>query len=95
MTEIKPAEVVTPAPGPRIVTREGRVVIAFSIQSPTYFGLESIDTRRLIYFLHSEDAAIELKKYAGRRVIVTGEEFLDQRWKLTPILDVQEILVVP
>lgn len=79
----------------RIVSREGRVIISRSIQAPTDYALESLDTRRTINYLHSEDLGVNLKVYAGRKVIVTGEELMDKRWARTPIVEVESIRLVP
>jgi uncharacterized protein YgiM (DUF1202 family) len=79
----------------RVVSREGRVIISRSIQAPTDYALESLDTRRTINYLHSEDLGVNLKVYAGRKVIVTGEELMDQRWTRTPIVEVESIRLVP
>jgi hypothetical protein len=94
----EPAPVVTTPPSKpvrRIVTREGTVIYARSIQSPTKFALESFETHRTINFLHSEQTGLSLKAYAGKKVLVTGEELLDVRWKQIPILDVQDIQLAP
>lgn len=82
------------APAPkRIVIREGRVVYSRSIQAPTKFALESQETHRLINYLHTEQTGLNLKSFAGRKVVVTGEELLDARWAYTPILEVDDISV--
>jgi len=85
----------TEAPPRRVVSREGRVIISRSIQAPTDYALESLDTRRTINYLHSEDLGVNLKVYAGRKVIVTGEELIDKRWTQTPIVEVESIRLVP
>jgi hypothetical protein len=85
----------TEVPPRRVVSREGRVIISRSIQAPTDFALESLDTRRTINYLHSEDLGVNLKVYAGRKVIVTGEELIDKRWTRTPIVEVESIRLVP
>jgi hypothetical protein len=99
-----PITATTPAPGSqtaveispiRTVSREGKVVVSRSIQAPTEYGLESLQTHRMINYLHSEEAGIKLKVYGGRKVIVTGEELIDVRWTNTPILEVQTIHLVP
>jgi uncharacterized protein YgiM (DUF1202 family) len=82
-------------PPRRIVSREGRVIISRSIQAPTDYALESLDTRRTINYLHSEDLGVNLKVYAGRKVIVEGEELMDKRWTRTPIVEVERIRLVP
>jgi uncharacterized protein YgiM (DUF1202 family) len=85
----------TETPPRRVVSREGRVIISRSIQAPTDYALESLDTRRTINYLHSEDLGVNLKVYAGRKVIVEGEELLDKRWSRTPIVEVERIRLVP
>jgi hypothetical protein len=85
----------TEVPPRRVVSREGRVIISRSIQAPTDYALESLDTRRTINYLHSEDLGVNLKVYAGRKVIVTGEELIDKRWTRTPIVEVESIRLVP
>jgi hypothetical protein len=76
------------------VSREGVVIVSRSIQAPTDYALENMEARRTINYLHSEDPALKLKNFAGRRVIVTGEELLDRRWAHTPIIEVETIRLV-
>lgn len=91
-----PSTSPTPEPPPRrTVSREGVVIISRSIQAPTSYALESKEARRTINYLHTEDPALKLKNFGGRRVIVTGEELLDQRWANTPIIEVETIRLVP
>jgi uncharacterized protein YraI len=86
----------TPEPqARRIVMREGRVVYSRSIQAPTTFALESQETHRLINYLHTEQVGLKLKSFAGRKVLVTGEELLDSRWANIPILEVEDIRITP
>ena len=80
---------------PRIVTREGIVIVTLSIQAPTVYALQSAETRRTINYLHSENLGINLKNFGGRRVIVSGEELLDPRWTNTPLLEVESLRLVP
>lgn len=75
----------------RIVTREGLVKRALSIQAPTGFGLESIDTGKLINYLDPDSLGIKLDQYRNRRIRVRGEEFVDRRWPGTPILRIENI----
>jgi hypothetical protein len=89
-TEIAPADVPR-----RVVIREGRLVYSRSIQAPTTFALESLETKRLINYLHSEQDGLNLKAFAGRKVFVTGEELLDARWARIPLLDVEDIAISP
>jgi uncharacterized protein YgiM (DUF1202 family) len=92
---IEPAPQVVPETPPRrTVSREGVVIVSRSIQAPTDYALENMEARRTINYLHSEDPALKLKNFAGRRVIVTGEELLDRRWAHTPIIEVETIRLV-
>ena len=90
----------TPEPKPdepppkRIVQREGIVRGTFSIQAPTQFELISPDNRRAINYLYSTSPSLDLSQYKGLRIIVTGEESLDERWKNTPVIAIQRITVV-
>jgi uncharacterized protein YgiM (DUF1202 family) len=102
-----PPPVVTPAPAPppapepepvlvkRVVTREGVVRRSVSIQAPTYFVLESLDNQKAIDYLFSPTTNIVLKEFKGKRVVVTGEEGLDERWPNTPVLTVETLQAVP
>jgi hypothetical protein len=90
---VEPEPPVEPTPR-RVVIREGRVVVAFSPQAPTRFGLMSLETRRLINFLHTEVEGLNLRAFAGRDVFVTGEELLDARW-VTPLIEVETIHLAP
>jgi len=91
-----PAPTETPEPLPkRVISREGLVIYSRSIQAPTDYAVESLDTHRTINYLHTEDQAIKLKQFAGRKVIITGEELLDERWRNTPIIEVEAIRLVP
>jgi SH3-like domain-containing protein len=79
----------------RVVSREGLVVVSRSIQAPTSYALEHRESRRIVNYLHSESEDINLKRFAGRKVIVTGEELIDHRWVNTPIVEVESIRLVP
>lgn len=91
----------TPTPAPvdttppkRVVSREGTVIVSRSIQAPTAFALENRESRRTVNYLHSESDDINLKKFAGKKVVVSGEELVDQRWINTPIIEVESIQVL-
>lgn len=100
----KPAEVtaptaaptaVAPAPvEPRIVQREGVVRRTFSIQAPTTFALVNADTGKTVNYLYTKAKDLDLRRYKGLRIIVTGEEGLDERWLNTPVITIQKIQVV-
>ncbi len=89
----------------RIVKREGTVSRAHNIQAPSYFEMEGWDSGKVINYLHSPEEQvmdekskktksipkIDLELYVGRRVIVTGEELIDKRWRSTPVIEVEAI----
>ena len=95
----RPAEVETsPAEEiliKRIVTREGVVKRSVSIQAPTYFVLESINNGKTINYLFSPSTNVALKDFRGRRIMVTGEELLDERWPNTPVINIDSLQPVP
>jgi hypothetical protein len=103
-----PAVTPTPAPTPaeatpeapiemvkKVVSREGFLKGSVSIQSPTYFELRSLDTGKAINYVFSPSTNLVLKEFKGMRVIVTGEEVLDERWQNTPVLVVDTLQPVP
>jgi len=81
-------------PPKRVVMREGIVRGTFSIQAPTHFELISPDTRRTIDYLHTTSPSLDLSQYKGLRIVVSGEEGLDERWGNTPVITIQKIQVV-
>lgn len=95
----------TPGPAPepreeilvkRVVSREGIVKRSVSIQAPTYFVLAALDTGKTINYVYSStNSNVVLKDYFDQRVIVTGEELLDERWPNTPVITVDTIEAVP
>ncbi|MGZ4974480.1 MAG: hypothetical protein ACXWDN_17100, partial [Limisphaerales bacterium] len=89
---VAPAPEVSNEPPPkRVVTREGTVKKARNIQSPTDYELHDARTGEAIEYLMSATADKTLKPYLGMRVLVTGPEVLDARWKSTPIVEVENI----
>ena len=79
----------------RIVTREGVVKRSVSIQAPTYFVLESVANGKTINYLFSPSTNVALKDFRGRRIMVTGEELLDERWPNTPVINIDSLQPVP
>ncbi len=79
---------------PRTVSHEGVVKPTVSIQAPTKFGLHSKENGKLINYLYSPTAALEMSRYVGLHIIVSGQEGLDERWVNTPVLTIQKIYVV-
>ena len=90
-----PAPTAAEEPPPkRVVQREGMVRGTFSIQAPTRFELISPDNGRTINYLYTTSSELDLSRYKGLRIIVTGEEGLDERWRNTPVITIQKIEVV-
>lgn len=81
-------------PPKRVVQREGLVRGTVSIQAPTPFALVSPDNGRLIDYLYTTARELDLSQYKGMRIIVTGEEALDDRWGNTPVITIQKITVL-
>ncbi len=89
----------------RIAKREGTLKKAINIQAPTDYRLEGLDGKETINYVTSPEEQkmdektkkmvtvpkIDLRPYVGKKVIITGEEALDRRWELTPILTVESI----
>lgn len=100
VTSTEPSTNATPTvaenepPPKRIVQREGLVRGTFSIQAPTKFELISPDNHKAINYLFSDSPDLDLSRYKGLRIIVTGEEALDERWRNTPVITIQKIQVV-
>src|ERR1043166_2024129 len=96
---ITPPEIPAPVVAPkieaededvkRIVTREGFVRRSVSIQAPTYFVLENLSNGKTINYLYSPSTNLVLKDLKGKRIIVTGEEMLDERWPTTPVIAIE------
>jgi hypothetical protein len=79
----------------RVVTREGIVKRSVSIQAPTYFVLENLGNGKTINYLYSPSTNLVLKDFWGKRVMVSGEEELDERWPSTPVITVDKLETVP
>ena len=97
-TSAAPAETTPepqPPPPPRIVRREGIISGTVSIQAPTYYQLNHVDSGKVLDYLHSASTHINLKKLDGKRVTVTGEEAIDRRWPRTPVLEIETLDTVP
>lgn len=81
-------------PPPRIVQHEGIVRGITSIQAPTHFALISPENGKTINYLYTTSPSLDLRRYKGLRIVVTGEEGLDERWKSTPVITIEKIQVV-
>jgi uncharacterized protein YgiM (DUF1202 family) len=93
-TASEPAAAAPEEPPKRIVEREGIVRGTFSIQAPTHFELISPENKRTIDYLYTTSPNLDLRRYKGLRIIVTGEEGLEERWGNTPVITIQKIQVV-
>ncbi len=94
VAETEPAATPEEPVLPRIVSREGVVRGSVSIQAPSHFELYSPESARIINYLYNPSKDLDLARYKGLRIIVTGEEGLDERWRNTPLLTIQKIRVL-
>jgi uncharacterized protein YgiM (DUF1202 family) len=83
----------TNPPPPRIVSHEGYVRHSVSIVAPTYYELYDWDTGNAINYLYTTSTNLDLSRYNGYKIIVTGEEGISERWAATPVLTIQKIYV--
>jgi uncharacterized protein YgiM (DUF1202 family) len=81
-------------PPRRVVAREGLVRGTTSIQAPTHFELVSPENHRTVDYLYTTSPNLDLRRYKGLRIIVTGEEGLEERWGNTPVITIEKIQVV-
>lgn len=78
-------------PVARKVFREGVIRRDLHVNTPSYFNLEDRYTGEKIAFLVANEQKFELWRYVGSRVIISGEEFLDDRWKRVPIIKIETL----
>ncbi len=77
---------------PRQVIREGVVGVAMSPQAPGDYQLNNFRKGEgMIGFLATDDPEIKLSSWRWRRVVITGEEYLDVRWPKSPLIKVTSI----
>jgi uncharacterized protein YgiM (DUF1202 family) len=79
---------------PRVVTHEGVVGPVGSIIAPTPYVLYDPSTRANINFLYTTSTNLDIGRYVNMRIVVTGEESVAERWKDTPLLTIQRIMVL-
>ena len=79
---------------PRTVSHEGIVRRSVSIQAPTEYALYAKENNKLINYLFTPTAVLDISRYYGRHIIVNGQEGLDERWINTPVLTIQKIYVI-
>lgn len=94
LNAVAPPAVIEEIAVPRSVAHEGIVRGTVSIQAPTKFGLYSAENNKLINYLYSPTAKLEMSRYYNLHVIVSGQEGLDERWHNTPVLTIQRIQVI-
>ena len=78
----------------RVITREGIVRGSVSIQAPSFYSLRSLEGTKTINYLHSASTNIAVGEFKGQRVLITGEEILDERWPNTPVIEIETIQAV-
>lgn len=100
-TPVPAPQAMAPAPPPpavptttRVVSREGVVGPVASIVAPTAYKLYDPDTYQTIDYLYTTATDLDLSRYVNMRIIATGEESLDNRWKNTPMLTIESIQVI-
>jgi len=89
-----PAVVDTNPPPPRVVSHEGVVRSVTSIIAPTAYVLYDPATGQEINYLYTTSTLLDISRYNNMRIIATGEEGLAARWKDTPVLTIQRIVVL-
>ena len=82
------------APPVRVVSHEGVVRGVVSPVAPTKYELYDPATGVNINYLYTTSPTLDLSRYVNMRIIVTGEEGLDARWKDTPLINIQSIQVI-
>ncbi len=78
-------------PAKRVVLREGVVGGTVSVQAPSFYRLRSLDNGVTMDYLYTTKTNLDLTRYRGLTVRVTGEEGLDERWPNTPVLTIETI----
>jgi len=77
---------------PRQVIREGVVAVALTPQAPGNYQLDNFRKREgMIAFLYTDDPEIKLASWRWRRVLITGEEYVDARWPKSAVIKVTGI----
>lgn len=79
---------------PRFVVRQGNVENTISPQAPTNYELvDGFYREGTIDYLWMEPVK-NLEPFSGKRVLVSGYEYLDSRWR-TPVLKIEKIELMP
>lgn len=83
---------ITHTDKPRVVIREGIVGLATSPQAPGDYQLNNFRKGEgMIGFLHTDNPEIKLSSWRWRRVLITGEEYIDARWPKSALIKVTAI----
>jgi len=91
----EPATVATNVPPPtRVAMHEGVVRHVSSLIAPTEYELYDPVTDVNVNFLYTTSTNLNLGRYVGMRIVVTGPEGLAERWPDTPVLTIQRIVVI-
>jgi len=77
-----------------VIEHEGIVKGTWSVQAPTRYALVNPQTGKTINYLFTTSTNLDLSRYKGLHIVVTGEEGLDERWVNTPVITIQRILVL-
>lgn len=94
VTPAAPIETNLPPPPPRIVSHQGIVRPSASPVAPTFYELYDPQSGVAINYLYAPTTALDMSRYNGAEIIVTGEEGMHDRWPQTPVLTIQKIFVV-
>lgn len=79
----------------RLVVREGKVHRSISIQAPSGYILEHVESGLRLNYLYTTATNIPLKELLGIKVRIKGEEGIDSRWPGTPVLLIKSLEVLP
>ena len=98
-TATPPAETPPPAgmllyTPERVILREGILRRVYNILAPADYELQIPASGEIVDYIQPKEKE-NLKRYIGKRVLVTGTEVLDQRWPRTPVLQVQKLELAP
>jgi uncharacterized protein YgiM (DUF1202 family) len=93
-TNLAMVETNLPPPPPRVVTHEGTVRHVRSVIEPTAYELFDLKTGTDINYLYTTSTNLDISRYNGMHIVVTGTEGLAERWPRTPVLTIDKIMVV-
>ena len=53
--------------------------------------VRDVRTGELLDYLSPAKEKIVLKDFIGQKVTVRGEEYMDRRWKFTPVIEIESV----